>query len=213
MKFCWNSLFFKVRICYYKNVNNCNYNPIKIKQKGVINILQLSKLKNKKKYSIYFIFSLILLLIPINIYILGDFLGAGFQCPFFRFQETYLGSSLISIIMDFTYVMIGVYKDRSAVSVLLWILADLFLICASILLFLNQSLMKNALKKASYLLFFAGFCFIGSILFQYGPYLTGSAGVAIPIGIPILFVIGGWMYIEGRQEEARDEEEEVQEDW
>jgi len=37
-----------------------------------------------------------------------------------------------------------------------------------------------------------------------------SAGIAIPIGLPVLFVIGGWMYSEGRKEEAWDEEEEVQ---
>jgi hypothetical protein len=36
------------------------------------------------------------------------------------------------------------------------------------------------------------------------------AGTAIPIGLPVLFVIGGWMYMEGRKEEAGDEEGEVQ---
>jgi hypothetical protein len=33
----------------------------------------------------------------------------------------------------------------------------------------------------------------------------------IPIGLPVLFVIGGWMYMEGQKKEAGDEEEEVQE--
>jgi hypothetical protein len=33
---------------------------------------------------------------------------------------------------------------------------------------------------------------------------------AIIIGLPFLFVIGGWMYMEGRKKEAGDEKEEVQ---
>jgi len=32
----------------------------------------------------------------------------------------------------------------------------------------------------------------------------------IPIGHPELFVLGGWMYMEGRKEEAGDEEQGVE---
>jgi hypothetical protein len=39
---------------------------------------------------------------------------------------------------------------------------------------------------------------------------SSPAGIAIPIGLPVLFVIGGWMYMEGQKEEAGDEKEEVQ---
>lgn len=31
----------------------------------------------------------------------------------------------------------------------------------------------------------------------------------IPIGLPDLFVIGGWIFMEGQKEEVVDEEEEV----
>ena len=37
------------------------------------------------------------------------------------------------------------------------------------------------------------------------------AGIAIPIGLPVLFVIGGWMFMEGqKEEEAGDKERDVQ---
>ena len=42
------------------------------------------------------IFSLITLVIPINIYIIGNFLGAGLQTPLFRFQITGYGSFFYS---------------------------------------------------------------------------------------------------------------------
>ena len=32
----------------------------------------------------------------------------------------------------------------------------------------------------------------------------------IPIGLAVLFVMGGWMYMEGRKEEVGDEVQEVQ---
>ena len=37
-----------------------------------------------------------------------------------------------------------------------------------------------------------------------------AVGIAIPIGLPVLIVIGGWMFMEGRKEEVGDEEDEVQ---
>ena len=46
------------------------------------------------------------------------------------------------------------------------------------------------------------------------PFFRGSthftAVHVIPIGLPVLFVTGGWMYREGRKVEAGDEEEEDQ---
>ena len=34
-----------------------------------------------------------------------------------------------------------------------------------------------------------------------------TAGTTIPIGIPVLFVIGGWMFMEGQREEEADDQE------
>ena len=36
--------------------------------------------------------------------------------------------------------------------------------------------------------------------------ISFAAVQMIPVGLPVLFVIGGWMYMEGRNEEAGDEE-------
>ena len=40
--------------------------------------------------------------------------------------------------------------------------------------------------------------------------ISFAAVQAIPIGLPVLIVIGGWMYMEGRKVEAGDEEDEVE---
>ena len=47
-------------------------------------------------------------------------------------------------------------------------------------------------------------------MLQFGPYFHGPVGIAIPIGIPLMFVIGGWMYMEGQKEEAGNEDQDVQ---
>ena len=55
---------------------------------------------------------------------------------------------------------------------------------------------STLIKKASVFTIAGGIVFTVSIMFQYGFLLISPSGFAIPVGIPIIFVIGWWMYQE-----------------
>ena len=148
-------------------------------------------------------------MIPINIYIIGNFLGAALQTPLFRFQITGYGSSIPYNAGFILYYFRNLQRQDCVV--------DIFLghrsVSVSTILFLfpEAGTSYKVKKRSGTLIVIAGIYSSVLIIVQYGPLFHGPAGTAIPIGLPVLFVIGGWMYMEGQKEEAGDEEEEVQE--
>ena len=164
-------------------------------------------MKNFKNWELL---SLFFLVIPVNIYTIGDFIGAGISFPFFKFQISVSGTMLFLISQELSYVLNGIYHHNTAISILVWIAASVFLISTVIVILMNKVKKDIQLKIAGFLLIISTVCFLISIMFQFGLYFHGPVGIAIPIGIPLMFVIGGWMYMEGRKEKVGDEEEEVQ---
>jgi len=79
------------------------------------------------RFNIPSIIPWLLLVIPINIYVIGDWLGAGVQWSLFRYQQTYLGSNLILINQDIQYILDGFISGKTTLSVLFWITAVIFL--------------------------------------------------------------------------------------
>ena len=112
----------------------------------------------------------------------------------------------ISISQELSYVMNGIYHHNTAISILIWIAALVFLISAVIVILMNTVKRDIRLKIAGFLLTISTVGFLISIMFQFGLNLHSPVGIAIPIGTPLMFVIGGWIYMEGQKEEARDEE-------
>ena len=140
---------------------------------------------------------ILLCMIPVNIYIIGkDMIGAGIQFPFFRFQISYLGDSLVSIAQEISYVVQGVITGISRLSLLLWILGSFFLFLSVFFPLLKSQFIRKYDRNSGILILLSGILFLTSIFTQYGLYLYGPAGTAIPIGLPVLFVIGGWMYMD-----------------
>ncbi len=129
--------------------------------------------------------------IPVNIYMIGDRMGAGVQWLVFRYQVTYMGSSLILAGRDLTYVLTGLMGGRSGLSILIW-LAGVVLMTLALLLVVLAYQKKNPdlIKKGSLLTVSAGIVLFLAIVTQYGLLLSGPAGFAIPIGIPIILFIG-----------------------
>lgn len=128
---------------------------------------------------------------PVQIYIIGDGIGAGVQGAFYRYQESSYGSSFITVSQDVQYVMSGTYIGKTALSVFVWIVGDVMLVIATILaLIQDQVPQKRASKIICTFLISGGILFSLSILLQYGIFLNGTAGVAIPIGIPLILVFG-----------------------
>jgi hypothetical protein len=130
----------------------------------------------------------ITLLIPVNIYIIGDWMGTGIQWALLRYQETYLGRNVISIFTDSGYILQGTFHGRTALSTGVWILGALLLVLG-LLIALSQD--REKLRRIrGYSLISGSLLFLLSIVIQYGVLFHGPAGIVIPIGIPALLVMG-----------------------
>ena len=150
---------------------------------------------------------ILFLLLPINIYIIGDGIGAGLQFAFLRYQQTYLGASFITLINDFSYVTSGIIGGRSALSILLWILGTALLLAAAGYLIYSRYNDVAGIKRPLALLTAGGAAaYLFSCIAQYGPTLYGPAGFSIPIGVPLIFAVAVSIL------KAEDDESEYEED-
>ena len=157
------------------------------------------------KFKISLLLQCLVFLIPVNIYVIGDWLGTGVQWLLFRYQQTYLGNSLILITREITFVLSGTIGGRSAVSITLWAIGVLLFIIATFLVILaNVKKDFPLIKKASFFTIAGGIIIAVSVLFQYGFLLNSPSGFALPVGIPIILIIGWWMYQETDNETDDD---------
>jgi hypothetical protein len=157
-----------------------------------------------KRFKLLITIQCLLFLIPLNIYVIGDWLATGIQWTLFRFQESIMGNSLILLNRDFNYILTGVLTGRSALPIALWIIGAVFLIIS---LFLSIFAWNNdkpmILKKSAFFTIFGGFLFLLAMIVQYGPLLHGEKGFSIPFGVPLVIITGLWMYFgfdEGKKE-------------
>jgi hypothetical protein len=144
------------------------------------------------------------LIVPMNIYVIGDWLGTGIQWALFRYQQTYLGTSLIPVSNDFRYVLDGIMGGRSGVSVLIWCAGAVVLVAALLLLIYALSMEPDP-RWGTYpplLSILAGILFICSCIVQYGVLLHSQAGFSIPIGAPVVVILGWYLYREQVKKEA-----------
>jgi len=155
---------------------------------------------------------LVLLLVPLNIYAIGDRLGAGVQWALFRYQETFYGPSLITISSDAGYVGSGLITGKTALSFVLWDAGAVVLLASFIvLLVIVAGEREGWTRYAGVAVAASGVLMVASCVAQYGPFFSGPAGFAVPIGVPLVFAVawalsaGEWP---GDVEEADEEEEE-----
>jgi hypothetical protein len=156
-----------------------------------------------------YLLAALVLLLPLNIYVIGDWIGAGVQFSLFRYQQTYLGSSVISLLSDLGYVFSGTIGGRSAFSILCWMLAAGILVAGVVLVLGHQRSANPGYLKRSGILFLVGACLaVFSLMIQYGPTFSGMSGFAIPVGIPPVAALGWWLYTAGGRENRQDEGDE-----
>ena len=91
-------------------------------------IIKGTSLMNNKKFLL--IIQTFTLILPMNIYVIGDWLGTGIQWALFRYQQTYLGTSLIPVSNDFRYVLDSMIGGRSGISVLVWCVGAVMVVAA-----------------------------------------------------------------------------------
>ncbi len=158
------------------------------------------------RYRIPLILQCLVFFIPINIYVIGDWLGTGVQWALLRYQQTYLGNSLILVTKDITYVLTGVISGRSGISYVLWTAGVILFIIATILVILANTGEDSAMvRKASLVTITGALLLTGSVIMQYGIFFTSQSGFAIPVGIPVILIIGWLMYQEKFEPDATDD--------
>lgn len=145
----------------------------------------------------------LLFLIPLNIFVIGEWIGSGVQWALFKYQTFFMGNSLITIGNDLEYVSMGAYTGKTAFSVYLWVAGVAVLIVALLLLLaaVADAEKDRDPRFPGLLIVSGGFFFLASCMSQYGFLLNGPAGFAIPFGIPLVWVVGWWVYRGGSGEE------------
>lgn len=157
--------------------------------------------------------ALVLLLVPLDIYVIGERVGTGVQWVLFRYQDSSYGTSLITVARETEYVTSGIIAGKSAVSLSLWIAGATLLLAACIALaVLIAEHMDDRVHLSGLAVIASGFLFIASCMVQYGPFLSGPAGFSVPVGIPLVWAVGWWIFSQEKPEPHEGEEGKGEED-
>ena len=162
-----------------------------------------------KNQTILFCLLAAALILPMNIYLVGEEgLGAGLQSPLLRYQQTYLGTSVITLADDLNYVTSGVIGGRSALSILVWALGTGLLIAAAgYLVYCRYDGITGTKKQLVLLVAGGAAAYLLSCILQYGPLLHGPAGLSVPVGVPLILAIAGYVMRMEEDEELECEDE------
>ena len=148
------------------------------------------------------------LLLPANIYAIGNGIGAGIRFPLFLYQDTTYGASLIPVWREISYVTSGTIGGRSAVSILLWVLGTALLIAAIVYFAARRKEDHETFRKPLALLVAgAGVAYLLSCIAQYGPTFRGLSGFCVPVGVPLIAVIAVYIIKAEDDWDAWDETE------
>jgi hypothetical protein len=151
---------------------------------------------NETRLRLPLIVQCFIFLIPVNIYVIGNWLGAGAQWFLFRYQQTYLGDSFIFFYKDLEYVQMGILSAKSTVSAEISFIASLCLVLATLILI--AAMMRRTVslgKTAAVITVFGGFLFLVADAFQYGILFNGPAGLVFPVGVPVMIASGYLAFI------------------
>ena len=143
------------------------------------------------------IFGLLLFLVPQNIYVIGDRLATGIQWALFRYQVSDLGNSLILASRDLYYVTAGILKGATAISTVVWLCGAVLLVAAFCLLAISALRPARLVRPAGLAILASGILFLLADIVQYGIAFNNMHGYALPVGVPLVLVVGVWCYREG----------------
>jgi hypothetical protein len=140
------------------------------------------------------------LLIPLNFFIIGDWLGAGLQWAVVRVQQVMLNGDLVMVVFPITkeigFVLSGTITGRSAGAILVWCAGAILLVAAFLLVLYRPSLAPafRPRKYVPHATIAAGLLFIASCMLQHGYLLHGVAGASVPVGAIVVIALGYWGY-------------------
>jgi hypothetical protein len=154
------------------------------------------------KYRISLILQGLLFLIPLNIYMWGEWIIVDLQWALFRYQQSSYGNSLILGYKDINYIFMGQTTGLYTVlATLFWTTGSILIIIGFLVIIrANLDNRSSILKRASL------FTITGGISFGLSALLRFFGGFAIPVGVPIILILGWWMF--GINEEPQQPEDE-----
>ena len=151
---------------------------------------------------------LLLFLIPLNIFVIGDWIGKGVQWALFRYQDTSYGTSFITLFRETEYVTSGIIAGKSAVSISLWVAGAFLLVISCIVLaVLIAEEIDEHIQIPGLMVIASGILLLLSCMAQYGPLLSGPAGSSVPIGIPLVWAVGWLIFVQNKMEQREDKED------
>ncbi|WP_165394776.1 hypothetical protein [Methanofollis fontis] len=143
------------------------------------------------------------LLAPVNIFVIGDFMGAGIRFPLVLYQHTIYGTSWIPIWQEVNYVATGLIGGRSGLAILVWALATLLVLAAFAAWIARWP--EGERRGVALLLAGAGACSLLAAFAHYGPLLHGQAGFCVPVGLPIVIAVAWFVWRGEGKEKGEDE--------
>ena len=154
------------------------------------------------RFKIPLILQCLIFLIPLNFYIVGDLILVNAQWALFRYQQFSLGNSLILGYRDILFIQKGLSTGLYNIAATLFWTAGAVILLIGLIITLVAYTRKESdkIKTASYFTL-AGGIFLGlSAIFRF------HGGFAIPVGIPIILIIGWSMYQETYDPDETDAE-------
>jgi hypothetical protein len=154
------------------------------------------------RYRIPLILQCLVFLIPLNIFMWGDWIIVDLQWAFFRYQSSPYGESLIPINKDVNYILLGqITGIHPVLAVVFWVAGGTLLVIGLLgIIFAYINERADLIRRASIFTILAGVFFGLSAIERF------AGGFAIPVGVPIVIFIGWWMY-RGESEENETEDE------
>jgi hypothetical protein len=147
---------------------------------------------NMNKNRIALILQALIFLIPLNIYMWGDWIIVDLQWALFRYQQSPYGNSLIIGNKDINYILLGQTTGMyNILATLFWTTGSVLLIIGLLIIILANIDERSTLMKMA-----AIFTVTGGIFFGFSALLRFYGGFAIPVGVPFVIFIGWWMYKE-----------------
>lgn len=144
-----------------------------------------------RRYLLFFLLCGIFFLLPLQVFVIGNYEGIGIQGAVYRLQWTQYGTFFFPITRELVFVLNGTYFGRTALSVILWLTGSGLLACTAIYAFFHlDDDEPGYCRQIMYGLIVACGIWIGSCIAQYGFLFHGAAGFSLPLGI--LLVIG-WL--------------------
>lgn len=136
-----------------------------------------------------------LFFLPLQCFIIGDDLGLGIQGAVFRYQMTAQGNSLIPITYEIGYITSGIYSGKTALSVILWVMGTIVLVCTTIFSLIQWNQL-NRRGLIFIIIGIAGSCmlYLASCVVRYGPFFSSPSGTSMPMGIIILAMFTAFLY-------------------